>query len=43
MLQFIVEHKYCKMTKVIQGYNIYDALRLNGLNNNLWIIKGVYK
>ena len=43
MLQFITEHKYCGMTKVVQGYNVYDALKSNGLDINVWIVKEVYR
>lgn len=43
MLKFIVEHKYCKMTKMIQGYNVWDALRNNGLDITIWIVKEVYR
>ena len=43
MLNFIVEHKYCKMIKVIQGYNVWNALKSNGLDINVWKIKEVYR
>ena len=39
MKEFIVEHKYCKATKTIEGYNIYHALKENNLDDNVWIEK----
>ena len=34
MLRFTVEHKYCQCQKVIEGLNIYNALKGNDLDCN---------
>ena len=36
MFEFTVEHKYTKMTKTIQGENLADAFKKNGLLPNFW-------
>ena len=36
MMQYTIEHKYCGMTKTIEGYTVWDAFRSFGLNPNLW-------
>lgn len=41
MQQFLVEHKYCGMQKTIEGYNVWDALKSNGLEVGVWIVKSV--
>lgn len=41
MLEFRVKHKYCGMEKVISGYNVWDALRENGLDVDIWIVQEV--
>lgn len=41
MLEFIVKHKYCGMEKTISGHNVWDALRENDLDINIWIVQEV--
>jgi hypothetical protein len=41
MLEFVVKHKYCGMEKTISGHNVWDALRENGLDVNIWIVQEV--
>lgn len=36
MFEFTVEHKYTKMIKRIEGENLADALKKNGLLPSLW-------
>lgn len=43
MITFTVEHKYCGYIKEIQGCNVWDALKENGLDVNIWIVKKVEK
>lgn len=33
---FKVQHKYCGYTKIINGYNVWDALKSNGLDYTIW-------
>lgn len=37
-MRFTVEHKYCKMTKVVVGESIADAFKQNSLDYNVWTI-----
>lgn len=37
MNTYTVEHKYCHATHVIEGYDIYHALRANGLDPKVWL------
>ena len=41
MLEFTVVHKYCGYTKKIQGHNVWEALKTNGLDVNVWKVEGV--
>lgn len=41
MMRFTVEHKYCGMQKEIEGFNVWDALKSNGLDPTIWIVKNV--
>lgn len=43
MLNFIVEHKYCKCTREIKGTDIYNAMKENKMCINLWNIIEVRK
>lgn len=43
MLTFIVKHKYCGMTKVITGYNVWDALKESGCDCNVWTVVSVHR
>ena len=43
MLRFTVEHKHCGVRKVIEGYNVFDAFRRNGLDLNIWIVMDTEK
>ena len=36
-MKFLVGHRYCGFTKVIEGETIYDAYKKNNLNLDLWI------
>lgn len=38
MLKVTVEHKNCKMTRVVEGENVYDAFKKNGLDLNTWTV-----
>ena len=42
MLEFVVVHKYCGFTKVIEGYNVWDAFKSNGLDLNVWEVKNIF-
>ena len=39
MTTFTVEHKHCGYTQTIEGYDVWDALKRNNLNANVWKIK----
>jgi hypothetical protein len=41
MQRFLVEHKYCGMQKEIEGFNVWDAFKTNGLDLTIWIVKSV--
>ena len=41
MLEFVVKHKYYGMEKTVSGYNVWNALRENGLDANIWIVQEV--
>jgi hypothetical protein len=43
MLQFTIEHKYCKCTRVIEGQNVFEAFKNNGINLSIWIVTDVEK
>lgn len=43
MMKFTVEHKFCGMTKTVEGFNVWDALKSNGLDPTIWIVKNVEK
>ena len=43
MLEFVVVHKYCGFTKIIKGYNVWDAFKSNGLDLNVWEVKNIFK
>jgi hypothetical protein len=43
MLKITVEHKNCKMTRVIEGETIFDAFKKNGLNFNTWVVIDIEK
>ena len=43
MMTFTIEHKYCGYTKEVQGYNVWDAFKSNGLDVNVWVVKKVEK
>ena len=43
MLTFTIEHKYCGMTTTIEGYNVWDAMKQNNKDINIWIVKSVEK
>lgn len=38
MVRYIIKHKYCGMTKTIEGYTVWDAFRSFGLNPRYWDI-----
>ena len=39
MKEFTLEHKYCGMTKTIEGYDIYSAARANNIDLKYWVEK----
>ena len=41
MFEFTVVHKHCGYTKTVQGYNVWDAMRSNNLDHNVWIVESV--
>lgn len=43
MLRFTIEHKYCKYTTIVEGYNVWDALRSAGKDINFWTVLSVEK
>lgn len=43
MMSFQIEHKHCGFIKTIEGNNVYDAFKKNGLDFNVWIVKSVEK
>ena len=43
MMRFELEHKYYGFTKTIEGENVYDAFKKNGLDLNVWTVKNVEK
>lgn len=36
MTTYKVQHKHCKAIRFIVGYDIWDALRKNGLDARVW-------
>ena len=38
MLRFLVEHKYCKCRRVIEGYNVFDAFKRNETDLATWVV-----
>ena len=36
LMKYTVVHKHCGMKKVITGYDLWSALKENGLDFNLW-------
>ena len=38
MMTFTIKHKYCGMTKIVEGYNVFDAFKKNGLDLEIWEI-----
>ena len=43
MMRFEIGHKYCGFTKTIEGDNVYDAFKKNGLDLNVWVVKNIEK
>lgn len=43
MLRFTVKHKYCGCVRVVEGYNVWDALKKNGFDYTIWIVEEVEK
>ena len=41
MFKFTVQHKYCSMIKQVEGVNVWDAFKSEGLDFNIWICKEV--
>ena len=40
-MKFTVRHNYCGMTKTIEGFNVYDAFKKNGLDIKIWTVINV--
>lgn len=43
MMTFTIKHKYCGMTKTVEGYNVFDAFKKNGLDLAVWEVLNVEK
>ena len=43
MMRFEIAHKYCGYTKTIEGDNVYEAFKKNGLDLNVWVVKNIEK
>ena len=43
MMTFTLKHKYCGMTKKVEGYNVFDAFKQNGLKFEFWEVIEVEK
>ncbi len=43
MMTFTLKHRYCGMTKKIEGYNVFDAFKKNGLDLGVWEVVEVEK
>lgn len=43
MLKFTIEHKYCRYTTTVEGYNVWDALKSNGKDIKFWNVLSVEK
>ena len=39
MLEFTVVHKFCGYTKRVRGNNVWEALRDNGLDHRVWMVR----
>ena len=39
MREFSVIHKYCHCVIIIEGYDVYEAMKRNDLDSKYWIIK----
>ena len=42
-LRFTITHRYCGFTKTIEGPNLWDAFKLNGLDYKIWEAVSVEK
>ena len=36
MMKYTIKHRHCGMTKVIEGYTIWDAFRSFGIDPKMW-------
>lgn len=36
MTEFTLEHKHCGAIRVVYGYDVYSAMRTNGLDFKVW-------
>lgn len=43
MLRFTVEHKYCKVTRTIEGINVFEAFKNNQMDWSIWQVIDVEK
>ena len=41
MKEYTIQHKHCKAITKIEGYDIYDAMRKNNINGNVWEVIAV--
>lgn len=39
MKNFVVVHKHCGYARSIEGFDIWDALKKNGLDGKVWIVQ----
>lgn len=41
MYKFTIQHKHCGMIAQVEGYNHWEAMRNNGYNGKLWILRAI--
>lgn len=41
MFNVTLEHKYCSYTKTLQGESLARIFKDNGLDSQIWIVKGI--
>lgn len=41
MFNVTLEHKYCGYTKTLQGESLARIFKDNGLDSQIWIVKGI--
>ena len=41
MFRFTMQHKFCGMIKQVEGVNVWDAFKSEGLDLNFWICRAI--